>query len=286
MSGAANIEIRSGKDRADENFPVGSWLIAPHLRRHVHVFYTFARTADDIADSDELSAEAKVTRLYTMEAVLLGRTWRSAQGSADAGAPSAAALRDSLAETGVTPRHALELLVAFRQDATKSRYADWEELLAYCRLSAMPVGRHVLDLHGEAENTHESSDALCAALQVLNHLQDCAADLARLDRCYLPADLLRRLGARVGDLRSKSASRGLRRVLDALLDLVDDLNAEAAELPRLVRDRRLRLETAAICGLARRLAARLRAGDPVATRVKLRRTDVAASVLGSLRYLP
>ena len=124
-----------------------------------------------------------------MEEVLLGRR--------DVGSPSAVRMRASLAETGVTSQHSCDLLVAFRRDATKLRYADWEDLLDYCRYSAMPVGRHVLDLHGEANDTWAPSDALCSSLQVLNHLQDCAKDLQELDRCYLPQDLLLRFSADV-----------------------------------------------------------------------------------------
>jgi hydroxysqualene synthase len=274
----ANVETWSGKDRGDENFPVGSRLIAARLRPHVHAFYAFARNADDIADSSSLPPDDKILRLDVMKAVLLGDR---AEGS-----PSAARLRRSLEETGVTPKHSLDLLVAFRRDATKRRYADWDELLDYCRYSAMPVGRHVLDLHGEGRGTWEANDALCAALQVLNHLQDCSRDLAELDRCYLPLDLMAAHGASVQDLRQPSASAGLRRVFDALLDRCDELNHVARLLPRRTRDRRLRLETAVIVGLARRLAGRLRRGDPLATRVKLRKTDVAASVLAALRQLP
>ena len=113
-----------------------------------------------------LAADEKIARLDVMEDVLLGRR--------DGGSPSALRLRASLAETGVTPRHSLDLLIAFRRDATKLRYADWGELYDYCRYSAMPVGRHVLDLHGEDRATYVPSDALCTSLQVLNHLQDCA----------------------------------------------------------------------------------------------------------------
>ena len=272
----ASVETWSGKGRTDENFPVGSLLIRPALRPHVHAFYGFARNADDIADSPELEPDDKLARLATMQSVLLG--------TADAGSPSAAALRASLRQTGVEPRHALDLLAAFRQDAVKRRYASWTELYDYCRLSAMPVGRHVLDLHGEAVGTHARSDPLCAALQVLNHLQDGAKDLAALDRCYLPADQLAAAGARVEDLAAGAESPGLRRVFMALLDHVDRLNEEAAELPRLVRDRRLRLECAVILGLSRRLARRLRGADPVAGRVKLLKQDVAGSVLAALRY--
>ena len=207
------------------------------------------------------------------------------RGEADGGSPSAARLRASFAETGVPARHALDLLDAFRQDATKGRYASWDELHDYCRRSAMPVGRYMLDLHGEMPATHAASDPLCAALQVLNHLQDGAADLAALDRCYLPGDMLDEAGAVVADLAGTEATPGLRRVMDRLLDRVDALHDAAAPLPSLVRDRRLRLETAVILGLSHRLARRLRAADPVAARVKLTRADAAASLFGALRWL-
>ncbi len=257
---------------------MGSLLISPRLRPHVHAFYAFARNADDIADSATLGEDEKLARLDVMDAVLQGRT--------DLGSPSGVRLRESLAATGVTLRHARDLLDAFRQDATKRRYADWGELLDYCRLSAMPVGRHVLDLHGEGRDTWEPSDALCASLQVLNHVQDCARDFAALDRSYLPADLLAEAGTGNEALRGPAETPALRRVFDALLDRCDDLNRTAAELPRRVRDRRLRLETAIIVGLAKRLAARLRCCDPLAARVRLTKGDAASSLLAALRVLP
>jgi farnesyl-diphosphate farnesyltransferase len=273
----ADVEAWSGKDRGDENFPVGSALISARVRPHVHAFYAFARNADDIADSPVLSADDKVRRLDVMEAVLI---------HGGSGSPSAARLREDLAETGVTPRHSLDLLIAFRRDATKLRYESWDELVDYCRCSAMPVGRHVLDLHGEGRQGWDASDALCTALQVLNHLQDCARDLKELDRCYLPRELLAAHRASVEDLRRPAASPGIRGVLDALLDQCDELNHTARFLPRRTLDRRLRLETAVIVGLSRRLAKRLRAGDPLATRVKLRKSDAVASILSALRFLP
>jgi farnesyl-diphosphate farnesyltransferase len=271
-----SVEAWSGKDRGDENFPVGV-LVAPKLRRHIHAFYAFARNADDIADSPDFAEAEKLARLETMRAVL--------EGERDHGSPSGVRLRASLAETGVTARHALDLLGAFRQDASKRRYASWDELVAYCRLSAMPVGRHVLDLHGEDRATWAASDALCTALQVLNHLQDCAADYARLDRSYLPLDRLRAAGTDSEALRAAAETPALRTVFDGLLDECDALNRAAADLPRGVRDRRLRLETAVIVGLARRLAARLRRGDPLARRVRLTKRDAAASLLAALPAL-
>jgi len=268
-----NVESWSGKDRGDENFPVGV-IIRPDLRRHVHAYYAFARNADDIGDSPILPPEEKIARLDHMEAVLLGKR--------EGGSPSAAGLRASLAETGVDPRHATDLLIAFRQDATKRRYASWDELLDYCRVSAMPVGRYVLDVHGESGDTHAPSDALCAALQVLNHLQDCQKDLHNLDRCYLPQDLMSAAGTDVTALSGKAETPGLRLVFAALLDRCAALNAEAVALPRQVRDRRLRIETGVIANLARRLTARLRRQDPIAGRVKLTKTDAAGALLGAL----
>lgn len=273
-----NVEEWSGKDRADENFPVGSALISASLRPHIHAYYAFARNADDIADSPDLAPDDKIARLDVMEAVLTG--------ARDTGSPSAAGLRSSLAITAISPCHATDLLIAFRRDATKTRYADWGELLDYCRYSAMPVGRYVLDLHGEALDTYAPSDALCAVLQVLNHLQDGSKDLAALDRCYLPDDLLARFGGAVGDLRGTRETPGLRRTFNALLDECDALNVVARDLPRRTRSRRLRLETAVIHGLSRRLAVRLRRQDPVAGRVKLTRPDVASAMLGALMFLP
>jgi squalene synthase HpnC len=270
---AENVESWSGKDRSDENFPVGV-IIRPDLRRHVHAYYAFARNADDIGDSPILPPGEKIARLDHMEAVLLGHR----QG----GSPSAAALRLSLSETGVAPRHATDLLIAFRRDATKNRYASWDELLDYCRYSAMPVGRYVLDVHGEKPDTHAGSDALCAALQVLNHLQDCQKDLHDLDRCYLPEDIMSAAATDVTALPGRAETPGLRSVFNALLDRCDTLNAEATALPRLVRDRRLRIETGVIAALARRLTARLRRQDPVAGRVKLTRIDAVGALLGAL----
>lgn len=269
-----DVETWSGKDRADENFPVGSLLIQRKYRPPMHYFYAFARNADDIADSSSLTADDKVARLNVMQDVLLGRH--------DSGSRSALALRASLTETGVTPVHATELLTAFRRDATKLRYTTIDDLFDYCRYSAVPVGRYVLDLHGESHECYAASDALCISLQIVNHMQDCARDLAELDRCYLPQALLAQFGTSVDDLRRPQETQGLRRVFLALLDQVNRLNQAAIELPTIVRNRRLKLETSVILHLAKRLARRLASNDPLASRVKLKKTDALLSVMGAL----
>jgi farnesyl-diphosphate farnesyltransferase len=270
----AVLETPSGKRRSDENFPVGSWLIRRDLRRHVHAFYRFAREADDIADNPHLSADDKVRRLDRMGAVL--------DGAPGEEAPAAKAMRASLAETCITAEHCHDLLRAFRMDATKLRYRDWDDLMAYCRYSASPVGRQVLELHGESRGTWAYSDPLCDALQVLNHLQDCAADYRALDRVYLPEGMLAACGSRVEDLALPRATPGLRAVIDRLLDGTDALILRARGLPPAVESAGLRRETGVIIGLAERLARRLRRGDPLASRVALSRGDFAGALVMGL----
>ena len=98
-------------------------------------------------------------------------------------------VRGRFARALVPPHHALQPLTAFKRDATQLRYVDWEDLLDYCRYSAMPVGRFVLDVHGERRDTWPANDALCAALQIINHLQDCGEDYRNLDRRIFFAEL-------------------------------------------------------------------------------------------------
>ena len=270
MAEPLTVETPSGKDKGDENFPVGSFLIRRDLRKHVHAFYRFARIADDIADNPALAPDDKIRRLDRMEAVL--------DGAPGDDSPAATGLRASLLETRVTFQHARDILRAFRLDATKLRYEDWPDLVEYCRYSAAPVGRQLLDLHGENQNTWPPGDALCDALQVLNHLQDCGDDHRNLGRVYLPRQDLEACGATIAELQAPALSRGLRCVIDRLLDSTDQLIAHARQLPPLVKSAGLRRECAMIVKLAERLSRHLRHGDPLATRVKLKPVDFAASL--------
>ena len=115
-------------------------------------------------------------------------------------------------------------------------------------------------------------------------MQDCAKDLKELDRCYLPIALLNHFGVRIDDLRAPRETPGLRRVFVTLLDRIDRLTQAAVELPEIARDRRLRLESAVILGLSRRLARRLARTDPLARRVALSKRDFASSSVSALRY--
>jgi len=260
---AAAIETPSGKGAGDENFQVGSWLLPVALRPHVAAFYAFVRAADDIGDNPALASDDKIARLEAFERALIGPE------EAAAALPKAQALRASLAETGVTARHAVDLLAAFKRDATKLRYRDWPDLLGYCGLSASPVGRYLLDLHGEPAELYAYSDPLCDALQVLNHLQDCQADYRALNRVYLPLDAFAAAGIDVTALDQRQSNPALRQVLDQTLDGVDELLVRAHVLPRVLASRRLAAESGVIVAIAERLAALLRRHDPVATRVEL-----------------
>lgn len=271
----APIETPSGKGARDENFPVASFLLPARLRPHVMRFYAFARAADDVADNMDLAPEEKLRRLDHFEGAL--------DGSHDL--PVANALRESLAATGVSDRHARDLLVAFRMDATKQRYADWEDLLGYCRYSANPVGRYLMDLHGESAALHPASDALCTVLQILNHLQDCQRDWQNLDRVYLPESWLASRGVTISDLGAPASPPGLRRVIDRALDRCDALILAAQARPVRPQSRRLHAEMVVITRLAARLAARLRVEDPLAGRVALSKPDFLWAMLAGIAAL-
>ncbi len=266
------LELPSGKHAGSENFPVASRLVRPELRPHLTAFYGFARAIDDIADAPTAPAADKRARLAAFDAVLAG--------SAVEGPAKAVALKASLDATGVDPVHARELIRAFVLDTEKSRYADWDDLMAYCRLSAAPVGRHILALHGEDRALFPANDALCHALQVINHLQDCADDHASLDRVYIPEPWLAAEGLAVDVLRARRAPPGLRRVLDRLLDGTDTLLAHARGFACEVKDGRLALEIGAIQALAEGLAAKLRREDPLARRVTFSKPRMALVGLG------
>ncbi len=269
---SAAVELGSGKHAGTENFPVASLLVRRELRPHLRVFYAFARAIDDVADAGRATAEERQRRLRAFDAVLAGD---AAEGPAEA-----VELAASLEATGVPAVHARELIEAFLLDTTKSRYAGWDDLMAYCRLSAAPVGRHILDLHGESRDTWPASDALCAALQVINHLQDCGDDYRDMDRIYVPEPWLAGEGLAVTVLAEPHAPPGLRRVLDRLLDGTADLLARARALAPALRDRRLALEVGAIQALAERLVEELRRRDPLAERVKLTKARMLAIGLG------
>lgn len=251
------------KTRNDENFPVASRLIPAALRAHVHTFYLCVRAADDVADDGAMPPERKTQLLAEMDEALQGNRAR------DAITEFAHDHRISAAETGVPIDHARHLLQAFMMDVTKLRYRNWSELINYCLHSAAPVGRYLLDLHGDPGTAKPHTDALCNALQILNHLQDCKDDYLALDRVYIPTDFLRSQGIDVTALNAERCSPQLRAVLDQVLDRTDELLLRARPGPARIKNLGLRLETAVIITIAQKLSTALRRRDPLAERVEL-----------------
>jgi hydroxysqualene synthase len=260
-------DLRSGKSHRDENFPVASWLIHPRHRAVILAFYNFVRTADDVADHATLSPKDKLAYLDLLEAELIGKG-DSQREAVD--------LRRALSERDLPPRHALDLLTAFRMDVTKLRYENWDELIHYCRYSAMPVGRFVLDVHGESTATWAASDALCAGLQINNHLQDCGKDFKTLNRVYVPLDALRETGASVDDLGLSNAPPALLQSLHALAARNERLLGQSKPFSGEVRDIRLGLEISVIQAFAERIVRLLKARDPLSQRVHLSATGLLA----------
>lgn len=267
-------EARSGKGHRDENFPVASRLIHPRHRAPVLAFYEFVRTADDIADHSVLAPQEKLALIDRLEATLLGKSNDD---------PVGVALRSQLAARQLSPRHAQDLLAAFRMDVTKLRYRDWDDLIGYCTYSAMPVGRFVLDVHGESRATWRANDALCAALQIINHLQDCGKDYRQLNRVYIPLDAFAETGASVDELGAGHASADLLRCIHQLASRTGALLRDSKVFSASIEDTRLALEVAVIQTFAERLVRLLAQRDPLSERVHLGKAGVAGfGVLGLL----
>ena len=274
-------ELRSGKGHRDENFPVASWLIDARHRGIILAFYEFVRVADDIADHATLKPEEKLAQLDRLEANLLGNGEDNRE---------AVRLRVALAERGLPPRHAQDLLAAFRMDVTKLRYEDWDDLIHYCGFSAMPVGRFVLDVHGESRATWPANDALCAALQINNHLQDCGKDFRELNRVYIPLDAFAAAGATPGELGAAHASPQLLRCIHDLAARNERLLRESDPFSGLIENTRLAHEVAVIHTYARHIVTLLQARDPLSERVHLNKAQfalygLAAVLTNSLRRI-
>jgi phytoene synthase len=174
-----------------ENFPVASNLMPSHLRPHVAAVYAFARTADDFADEPGYEPEERLRLLADWRRRLHDRSDRS---------PEFVALHDTIDRFKLPVQLFDDLLDAFNQDVTTTRYSTWTEVLDYCRRSANPVGRLVLRLSGYTDDDLDRrSDAVCTALQLTNFWQDLAIDWPR-GRLYVPEEIWRRHRADVSAL--------------------------------------------------------------------------------------
>ncbi|MFA7429809.1 MAG: squalene/phytoene synthase family protein, partial [Rhodospirillaceae bacterium] len=264
LPSTASPVVSPPKTSRDESFPV-AWLLPGNVRAPVLAYYAFARKADDVADSALLSSDDKLARLNALDDALI-------RGEGD---PAAVTLHAILTQRGLPFALATDLLEAFRRDALNPRCATWSDLMEYCRLSAMPVGRFLLAACEEppTPDAMRASDALCAALQILNHVQDCGRDWRGLKRVYIPTAWLAEAGLTAEVLGEGRCPPALRLVLDRVLAHTDALLREAVPLPGLIKHRRLSMQAVATVSLAHALRRRLAVGDPLAARIKPSRAD-------------
>ena len=190
--------VRLRQARAGENFPVGSWLLPRAVRVHFARLYAFARTADDLADEHHDAAALTALRADLLRHLEHG-----------GGDPLLGPLCATLREFAIPVRLCTDLVDAFLQDLRQSRYGDLDELLAYCRRSADPVGRAVLRLWRHDDPALDArADAICTALQLVNHLRDVREDLVLRDRIYWPQDWLVAAGVTEAQLRAGAVTPG------------------------------------------------------------------------------
>ncbi|MEI9889650.1 MAG: squalene/phytoene synthase family protein [Caulobacteraceae bacterium] len=251
-------DLASGKARPTRTSPVASHLIAPRFRPPVMAFYRFARAADDVADNELAEPSTKLDLLEQLRASLTGE---------GAEAPEGRELRKVLIERGLTDRHALDLLEAFRRDCTKLRYSSWDDLMTTAAIRRRPVGRFVLDVHGESRDLWAMNDALCNALQVINHLQDCGKDKREIDRVYIPLDRLAAAGIGVERWTPTPPRRPSRGVIRALAEDTMRLLDVSRPFAKGVKMAGLALEVGVIQALAEDLCKGLMARDPLSQTV-------------------
>jgi len=195
-----------------ENFPVASRLLPARMRPHIAAVYAFARLADDMADEGDRPAADRLADLDAWDA----RLSSIVAGSAPSAGPHAevfVALRATIDACRLPPSLLHDLISAFRQDVTVTRYATWDDLLDYCRRSANPVGRLVLRVAGyDRADLDAASDAVCTALQLTNFWQDLEIDWKK-GRIYLPAAARDEARAREEDLAARRMTAEWRRAL-------------------------------------------------------------------------
>ena len=262
-----SIETTPTKNHKQENFPVGSWLLSQKIRFKILIFYKFARAADDIADSANLSSNEKIKRLNLFKKAIESNKSNKIKIS------KVEDLRKICIKNKIKINHALNLLKAFKQDAIKKRYKNWSELIRYCKYSAVPVGRFMIDLHKEKQKAYKYSDPLCIALQILNHLQDCKEDYENLDRVYLPMQFLKKYNVKLSQLKKNVTEKNLRLVFNEILKNTEKLIIEAGKNKKNMKHKHLSLETSFILEIAKKLLQLLKNNDPLKKKVMLKKFD-------------
>ena len=238
------VETILTKNHKQENFPVGSWLLSKNLRPQILIFYKFARAADDIADSPNLTSKEKIKRLNLFKKAIENNKIKIQK---------AENLKKICLQNKIKINYALNLLKAFKQDAVKKRYKNWSELINYCKYSAVPVGRFIIDLHKEKKVSYKCSDPLCTALQILNHVQDCKDDYNKINRVYLPSTFLKKYNVKLQQLKKSYTEKNLRLAINEVLTHTEKLIKQADKYKKIMRNNKLSKETTFILEIAKSL---------------------------------
>lgn len=229
----AYAECQALARRHYENFPVGSWLLPRAMRRPVTVIYAFARTADDLADEGDLAPAERLAGLQKMADMLNGIAAGISQSDF-----IGHALADVITRYDLPMSLFHDLLNAFRQDVTKTHYENFGEIMDYCRRSANPIGRLLLQLHGDTDARHLAySDAICSALQLINFYQDLHQDYLENGRIYIPRDELQRFDIREDQFRDQRTDFALQCLMHLQYERAQRLLLSGAPLAKHVRGR-------------------------------------------------
>lgn len=216
-----------------ENFPVASWLLPKHLRQPIAVIYAFARRADDFADEGDLSNDERITALTDY-----GNKLHLLEQGKEVNEPTFIALADVIKKHELPFQLFHDLLTAFKMDVTKTRYANFGEVMEYCRFSANPVGRLLLHLNNAATPKNLGmSDAVCSALQLTNFLQDVTQDIEESDRIYIPQDEMAQFGVSEDDIRNKLTNPASRRLIEFQIRRTVKLMQAGAPLGKVLKGR-------------------------------------------------
>ena len=271
--------LMSGKSYSDENFPVASFLMTKKIRSIVRVFYFFARMADDIADHQKLSSNQKKNILLFFDNAI-SKSKKTNNKVLDK-------MIARFKELPSGKKYSRNLLKAFMMDASNKKYKNWNDLLYYCKFSANPVGRFVIDAVNERKNIekiYEASDSLCTALQIINHIQDCKKDFKELNRVYIPESFFKKYSLDKKILRKSKSEENFERLK---IEIVDNVMVSLRKTKlglREIRSWRLRKETLIILNIAKRLCNLLKINDPLEKQIKLSRIDFIFCFFKGIMY--